>query len=192
MLSFGVIVVPAAPAVHVAEASHGCDERFGSYWRDASDRCRAGRHFIARSRVVNWASTEDNQAHKDFWRPYWLVVAPNEYGTTHLDTREVSPLEAYILWRVDPVQFTNVGCIYPSSNPVECSQALIRFRQSAYPSATGQARAQAVCHEMGHTVGFGEYAFGHIGCMGGGTSNGGQIHNEEVAAINYCYAFGSC
>ena len=90
---------------------------------------------------MNWASTEDNQAHKDFWRPYWLVVAPNEYGT---------------------------------------------------PSATGQARAQAVCHEMGHTVGFGEYAFGHIGCMGGGTSNGGQIHNEEVAAINYCYAFGSC
>lgn len=49
-----------------------------------------------------------------------------------------------------------------------------------------------MCHEMGHAVGFREYAFGHVGCMGGGTPNAGQIAQQEVDAINYCYAFGAC
>jgi len=44
---------------------------------------------------------------------------------------------------------------------------------------------------MGHAVGFWDWAFGHVGCMGGGTPNGRQIAQQEVDAINYCYAFGA-
>ena len=68
----------------------------------------------------------------------------------------------------------------------------IQFRESAYPNASGQARSQAACHEIGHAVGFWDYAFGHVGCMGGGTANNGVLAHQEIVAIDYCYAFGAC
>jgi hypothetical protein len=44
----------------------------------------------------------------------------------------------------------------------------------------------------GPAVGFRDWAFGHIGCMGGGTPNAGQIAGQEIDAINFCYAFNAC
>lgn len=138
-------------------------------------------------------TSESDAALRDFWRPYWIVVLQNEYDPTSLNSQEVSSGSSYVYWFVtSAVTNSDAACLAPSSNPVECTRARVRHRQSAYPGASGQARAQGVCHEMGHTVGFGEYAFGHVGCMGGGTPNGGNIASQEVAAINYCYAFGSC
>lgn len=188
-----VLLLSVAMMPSDVRAGHNYNAYFGSYARHSQTNALRP-HYVAATSTVNWGTSENNASHRDFFRPYWVIVIQDEYHSpTALSSVEVTASSAYVYWFVTPVvNASDTTCLEPSSNPVECTRVRVRHRESAYPGASGAERAQGVCHEMGHAVGFRDWAYGHTGCMGGGTANAGQISSQEINAINYCYANGVC
>lgn len=168
-------------------ASDASAAGFGSYATPSP-------HYIANSTSLGYASSETNTAHLNFYANFWAFFMGGYDNVTILSTYPTSLGSAYFFWYVDPVPNSNTGCVAQnnSTNPPTCSRARTIFAESTYPGSPGPEMAQRVCHEIGHAVGFTDYAFGSIGCMGGGTANAGNLAQIEIDVMNYCYAFGAC
>ena len=90
------ILMPIAGVPSDALASHNCDGGFGSYAKNTAT-CADWPHFVAASRTVNWGTNENNANHRNFFRPYWIIVIQDEYHVpTALNSVEVSSSDAYV------------------------------------------------------------------------------------------------
>jgi hypothetical protein len=114
--------------------------------------------------------------------PSHYVLGDNTIWWTSIEsnTTHKAVLQNYWTW-VTEVEYdnkTNISAQETSGGPV---------RITSITSWEHLRRGQGVCHEIGHGVGFRDYASPTTGCMGGGTPNGGVLDSHEIAHLNACY-----
>lgn len=148
-------------------------------------------HYVLGDNTIYWTSLEGNQTHHNYFYNFWLWVTEAEYQyLSSIDAQENSAWYN-MYWFVTPLEASSdtlcMSYADPTQNPPTCALVRVRHREQGIESWTDAGRAQAVCHEIGHGVGFVDYAHGNVGCMGGGSSNSGHLDIAEVAHLNACY-----
>lgn len=152
---------------------------------------------IADSALHSYVTTESTSAHRQKLVPLWRWIMTREYHSrTVMDTLEYSYGEytsnVDVYWFVTPeIAHSDWRCMQwrdESSTPKRCERVRVRHPQSQIPIATDGKWSSAICHEVGHSVGFIDDPPWDNGCMAGGTVNAGVLSNHEIYHIDRCYA----
>ena len=131
-------------------------------------------------------TTESNAADRADWQ--WRVDGPgaeNEYEPTDLAIYKLSAWEDWVdvYWYQDDTMgyFAVTECMAPLANN-ECDRFRVRFSDEL-ASWYSHMKNNAVCHECGHTVGFGDGGVAGASCIvGGATSRISALEHNQINA----------
>ena len=112
----------------------------------------------------------------------------NVYNSTDLNLRRAYAHEIYfpdVLWYVIPLTGNTAGsyrCTLPKSDSV-CDVGTIIIADDAH-NLSPLLQNNLVCHELGHSIGFG-HGITRDSCMSGGDNN--ALNPREIGLINFKY-----
>ena len=110
------------------------------------------------------------------------------YNSTDLNLRRAYAHEIYfpdVLWYVNKIEgpaAATYQCKYPKSAYV-CTTGVIIIDEDSY-KLSNLLQNNLVCHELGHSIGFGHGITGDS-CMSGGDNN--ALNPREIDLINFRY-----
>ncbi len=147
------------------------------------------RPHYANNKWHNWKTTESNSNHRNFWSGRFQSSASDGgedvYEPTDLSFTKVTGSTYDIYWYVTPISSGAAGdalCTIPNSDGT-CSRWRIRIDEDAW-DLTFLLEKNLVCHEVGHTVGFG-HGSTQDSCMSSGDNN--KLNTWEKDKINGHY-----
>lgn len=186
---FGVIVIVIAIATAVVStpdtiSAQGVEVAGAAPWGPTN-----GGTYFADDKYHTHVTIETNAADRTEWQ--WRFDGPggeDNYEPTDLDFFKVAAYNSSVdvYWYVtfiDPMYAALYDCKAKSS-PTRCDRARIRINETA-ENLSELLQNNLVCHELGHTVGFGDGGTAGASCMTGGDNN--QLAWWEIQTINSKY-----
>lgn len=186
---FGVVVIVIAIATTVVSTPATISAQRVEIAGAAPWGPTAGGTYFADDKYHTHVTIETNAADRTEWQ--WRFDSPggeDNYEPTDLDFSKVAAYSASVdvYWYVtslDPMYAALYDCKAKSSS-TRCDRARIRINETA-ENLSELLQNNLVCHELGHTVGFGDGGTAGASCMTGGDNN--QLAWWEIQTINSKY-----